>query len=186
MPPPPRTIELRFRDVAQLFDPLDPSPLRERDLHGNAEEYVVGSLHELPPGTPIELVVRVEAVDSAERCEAITAAVQGHFARRARIRRRDLRRLLRRGLISLGIGTTFLAAAIAVSQLARTGSNSTFFAVLAEGTVIAGWVAMWRPLEIFLYDWWPIAGEVRTLERLSRTAVRIEPQAPGGADSRGA
>jgi hypothetical protein len=32
---------------------------------------------------------------------------------------------------------------------------------------------MWRPLEIFLYDWWPIVGERRLHERLSRIEVRI-------------
>ena len=33
---------------------------------------------------------------------------------------------------------------------------------------------MWRPIEVFLYDWWPILGEVRLLERLSRMPVRIQ------------
>jgi hypothetical protein len=33
---------------------------------------------------------------------------------------------------------------------------------------------MWRPLEVFLYDWWPILAEVRLLDRLSRMPVRIE------------
>jgi hypothetical protein len=32
---------------------------------------------------------------------------------------------------------------------------------------------MWRPLEIFLYDWWPILGQQRLYDRLSRIAVRI-------------
>jgi hypothetical protein len=33
---------------------------------------------------------------------------------------------------------------------------------------------MWRPLEVFLYDWWPIRAEVRLFERLSTMPVRIE------------
>ena len=42
---------------------------------------------------------------------------------------------------------------------------------------------MWRPLEVFLYDWWPIRTEVRLLQRLSRMPVRIEysPTAPADA-----
>ena len=44
-----------------------------------------------------------------------------------------------------------------------------------EGLIIVGWVAMWRPLEIFLYDWWPILGDKRIRERLSRIAVRVIP-----------
>jgi hypothetical protein len=32
---------------------------------------------------------------------------------------------------------------------------------------------MWKPLEIFLYDWWPILGERGIRDRLSRIKVRI-------------
>jgi hypothetical protein len=39
--------------------------------------------------------------------------------------------------------------------------------------VIGGWVAMWRPLEIFLYDWWPIVAERKLFDRLSTMPVRI-------------
>ena len=45
--------------------------------------------------------------------------------------------------------------------------------VLQESLLIGGWVAMWRPLEIFLYDWWPIVGQRRVYELLSRIPVRI-------------
>ncbi len=37
---------------------------------------------------------------------------------------------------------------------------------------IVGWVAMWRPLEIYLYDWWPIQGDQPLFERLARIRVR--------------
>jgi hypothetical protein len=46
--------------------------------------------------------------------------------------------------------------------------------VVREGFLIGGWVAMWRPLEVFLYDWWPIRAEGRLLQRLSTMPVRIE------------
>src|SRR6185437_11247995 len=45
--------------------------------------------------------------------------------------------------------------------------------LLREGLVICGWVAMWRPLEILLYGWWPIRTEARLYDRLSAMPVRI-------------
>jgi len=39
--------------------------------------------------------------------------------------------------------------------------------------VIGGWVALWRPLEIFLYDWWPIRAEAKLHDRLSESDVRL-------------
>jgi hypothetical protein len=32
---------------------------------------------------------------------------------------------------------------------------------------------MWRPLEVFLYDWWPIRADARLFDRLSDMPVRI-------------
>jgi hypothetical protein len=52
--------------------------------------------------------------------------------------------------------------------------------LLREGLLIGGWVAMWRPIEIFLYDWWPIRAEARLFDRLSTMPVRI---AYTGSDS---
>ena len=34
--PEPKVIELRMREIAQLFNSLDPSPFLERDLDANA------------------------------------------------------------------------------------------------------------------------------------------------------
>jgi hypothetical protein len=47
-----------------------------------------------------------------------------------------------------------------------------------EGFIIAGSVAMWRPLEIYLYDWWHIRAEWRLLQRLGPMRVRIMPPHP--------
>ena len=27
--------------------------------------------------------------------------------------------------------------------------------LLSNGLVIVGWVSLWHPIEIFLYEWWP-------------------------------
>jgi len=35
-------------------------------------------------------------------------------------------------------------------------------------------VALWRPLEIFLYDWWPIRAEARLYDRLGEMDVRLD------------
>ena len=32
---------------------------------------------------------------------------------------------------------------------------------------------MWRPMELFLYDWWPIRAEARLADRLAAMPVRV-------------
>jgi hypothetical protein len=86
-----------------------------------------------------------------------------------------LRELFRRGRISLVIALAFLTASIAVGDAVAGYLGETRLSeVIREGFLIGGWVAMWRPLEVFLYDWWPIRAEGRLQLRLSTMPVRIE------------
>jgi hypothetical protein len=98
--------------------------------------------------------------------------------------KRRLRELFRRGRISLVIALIFLAASIAVGDaIAGYFEESRVGEVIREGFLIGGWVAMWRPLEVFLYDWWPIRADAGLLQRLSTMPVRIEYREAAPADA---
>jgi hypothetical protein len=85
-----------------------------------------------------------------------------------------LRQLFRRGRISLAIGLAFLASSIAIGDaLASYFQGTGWGEILRESLLIGGWVAMWRPLEVFLYDWWPIREKARLFDRLSAMPVKI-------------
>jgi len=61
---------------------------------------------------------------------------------------------------------------MAAGLVDRSFDHTTAGALLRESMVIGGWVALWRPLEIFLYDWWPILAERKLYDRLSVMPVR--------------
>jgi hypothetical protein len=168
-------IKVHLRDVRQLFDAMDPSPFREKDLDPKAQEYITDSVHELPSRSPARLVIYLDhPTDLLDETKKIGDAVRAHFNRQSTLRWRDLRRLIRRGLISLAIGLLFLISLFALAQFVSQWMKGNMIAPLVrEGLMIGGWVAMWRPLEIFLYDWWPIVGEMRMYDRLSRIAVEV-------------
>jgi hypothetical protein len=174
-PPHRARVEVNLRDLRQLFDSMDPSPFRERDLAPAAENYIVDSIKELPARAACALVLHVDQPKAGPDEETdVGGAVRAHFVRRAALLRRDLRVLLRRGFVSLAIGVAFLVTLFAIAQLARRLIGDGAVArIVEESLLIAGWVAMWRPLEIFLYDWWPILGELRLRERLSEITVEL-------------
>jgi len=53
------------------------------------------------------------------------------------------------------------------------GEAGTWAAVLRESLTIAGWVAMWRPMQIYLYDWWPVRQRGRVYAKLSQMPVEV-------------
>ena len=50
-----------------------------------------------------------------------------------------------------------------------------FLKILRESLTIGGWVAMWRPMQIFLYEWWPLARRGRIYRNLSHAEVAVVP-----------
>lgn len=168
-------VEVHLREVAQLFDSMDPCPFYERDLEPDAEEYIISSVMELRPRKPGAIVVYVdEPGRTPDEQASLEQAIHRHFARRAQLAKRELRELVRRGWISLLIGLAFLSALLVASEaVARSMPSGPLAAALRESLVIGGWVAMWKPLEIFLYDWWPIVGRRRILALLSKLSVRL-------------
>lgn len=174
----PQRIEVRVGDLKQLFNSMDPSPFRERDLDPRAEEFIVSWAREAPRDAPLTLTVHVDRVADAPDEGPVGAAINDFFRYRADVTRRRLRELFRLGRISLIIGLLALTTAFGVVNLLATALAGVRFAnLLREGVLIGGWVAMWRPLEIFLYDWWPIRRDAQLYDRLAKMPVRIAPEA---------
>jgi hypothetical protein len=166
-------IEVFVDRIEQLFNSMDPSPFRERDLDDDAEEFIVGWAREFPRRDPVSLVVHVNQLPPHDDAQhLLETAVHNYFAYRAKLNRLEFRHLLKQGRTSLIIGLAFLAACVLTSQLLRRQAG-TLPIVLREGLIIAGWVAMWRPMEIFLYEWWPLLHRGRLYEKLSRMRVEV-------------
>jgi hypothetical protein len=175
VPKPAGRIELKLRELGQLFNSLDPSPFRERSLDLEAETFIVSWARDLPHTDELELLVHlVEPPRDRELAAHVEAAVRGHFAYLADSKAREFRQLMARGRSSLAIGLAFLAVCTLVGNALPHGSESPLVPLLREGLLIGGWVAMWRPIEIFLYDWWGVRRQQRNYERLARMPVRIE------------
>lgn len=165
-----------MRELPQLFDSLDPSPFHDRDLDDDARVFIVESARELPHDASLGLRVHVERLpdDQNEAVAVLRQAVRAHFLRSAESSHRSLRNLFRRGRQSLAIGLPILVVAAITGHLVGVvASPSPWRIVLRESLIIGGWVAMWRPMEIFLYDWWPIRADRRLYQRLADMPVEI-------------
>jgi hypothetical protein len=167
-------IELQLRDLAQLFNSMDPSPFLDKDLDSDAEEFIVSWSHELPRKRELELLIHLATPPKDGRgASDVENAVRHYFAIRADMKRREFRFLMRQGRTVLVVGLLFLASCLLLGQFLAHKSNGPLSEVVRESLTIAGWVAMWRPIQTYLYDWWPLRDDVRNFDRLARMRVRL-------------
>ena len=165
-------LELHLGELRQLFNSMDPAPFRERDLDPKATDYIVDWAAEVPAHEALSMVVHLGT--PADDAAMVGDAVREYYQGRAAAKRRELSTLFRVGRISLVIGLAFLGVAIASGEaLAGLLSKESYAWLVKESLIIGGWVALWRPLEIFLYDWWPLRDQARLYDRLGRMLVRV-------------
>lgn len=167
-------VELNLRDVNQLFNTIDPSPFREKDLDRDAEEFMVSWTREFPLKEQVVLVIYLSELPSGKDFEPmIEQSVQNYFAYRAKLSQMEFGQLMKDGRHSLLIGGLFLVACLITSQALLGHASGTFLSAARESLTIAGWVAMWRPMEIFLYEWWPLRRRWRVYGKMSRMKVEV-------------
>jgi hypothetical protein len=170
-----RKIEVFVNRIEQLFNSMDPSPFHEKDLDSEAEEFIVNRLQEFSPHDRVSLIVHVnQNPEQVDLQHDVEMAVHNHFLYRAKLKRLEFHRLLEHGRTSLVIGLVFLALCLLASELLLLRQQSgTFVSLLRESLTIAGWVAMWRPMQIFLYDWWPLRHVGQIYKKISRMRVEV-------------
>ena len=185
IPPNCQLIEVHVAELSQLFNAIDPAPFRQRDLDPDAEEFIVGWAREIPSDASLALVVHLDRPAGLPEEPAILRdAIREFFSERAQASRRRLRQLFKRGRTSLAIGITFLALSLMIGDVvARLFGERRVGEIVRESLLIGGWVAMWRPTEVFLYDWWPIRADARLADRLSAMPVRISYKTDASSDA---
>jgi len=155
---------------------MDPSPFIEKDFDDDAEGFIVSWAQEFPPKAPIKLRIYLDQWPAEDPRELVRTAVHSYFARRAKITNLEFKRLLRQGRTSLFIGVLFLAACLFLSKILLGHAAGTWAAVVRESLTIAGWVAMWRPMQIYSdlsLRLVPPLRESRTYTKLSQMPVEL-------------
>lgn len=171
----PSVIEIQVDKIGQLFNTFDPTPFRDRDLDREAEEHIVNWARELPRNDPIAIVIYLPVAETANKhAHDLSQALNRYFNYLVEISTGDLKELFRIGRYSLMVGLLVLGACLTVGRILReTFPEGELGRFLNEGLVILGWVANWRPIEIFLYEWWPIARRRNLYRRLARADITV-------------
>jgi len=169
------SVSIHVRDVAQMFNSLDPSPFWDRDLDRDAAEFIEEEFSEKLSAQSWHL--HVHAHDGAALAADLQAAVEHYYERLAGSARYRLRDQMRVAQVALLGGVAIFLLSMTLRGVLRGMLQGSAPRMLDEGLIIIAWLALWRPVESLLYGWVPLYRKRRLYERLAavRVSVRAEP-----------
>ena len=145
----------------------------KRMLNHNAEEFLIDESERHPYRTAIYLKVFLPA-DALNRSHEIEAAVHQHFTYRKNKSLKQLSRTLQLGWRGLLIAVVFLSLLVSFTLLViRQMPDGGLSIILREILIILGWVALWRPADLLLYQWRQFKREVNLFHKLEQCKVEI-------------
>lgn len=171
--PPIHQVELRVAELSALFNSMDPTPFHHRDLDRDAVEFLENWALEFSQKSHFLINIHIEKMPPDDPAPLLAEAIRNYFEYKSTLAKRTLRRLFREGRLSLLIGVGFLTLCLVGADALSAFESNTFLRLLKESLLIGGWVAMWRPIQIFLYEWWPIVRKRRIYRNLGHAKIHV-------------
>lgn len=162
-------VTLRLARLEELLEPPDVEALAGRFEERSGVERIVDTLrsryHRRIERIEARLLVQT-APDAATRSKVDAALKELSRYQDERLGEQFVT-IRRDGVRALGKGSLFLLACLVIAAI---GGELAFLPdllrnLISEGFIIAGWVGLWHPMELLLYEWWPVSRD-RKLYRL--------------------
>jgi len=169
-------IRIELASLQELFRSPDSDPLSGRPHADSGLDRILNKVRPGPRG-PIRATIVLPASARAADLETRTrAALQQYCDVRIAQGLNDKASLRREGVATLWRGLLFLALCMLGSRLVGEPRYLPDIVgrFLDEGFIIAGWVALWYPLDVLLYQHWPLTREQRLYEQLRNMDLSFE------------
>lgn len=110
-------------------------------------------MREFSISSPLKIVIYVEENETKDLPkDSIREAIRSYFSYRIDLQRGDPKTFIKRAQLFLLIGLLVLVSCIGVAQSLKFPSPPGAIGILPEGIVIFGWISIWKPIELILFD----------------------------------
>jgi len=170
-------LTLHLQDVVHLFEEPDITPFSSyyRTYSFKAGmDYIVGELYAHPRAQRIKLnlILPPDQIDPG-LLDRTYQAIEKYSIAWMRDAEQDMAKIRYRGVRAAIAGVigmlVFFSAALWLE-----GQDIFVEKVLANGLFVAGWVLLWRPIEMLIFDVWDFSLERKAYQALRNIVVEIQ------------
>ncbi len=183
--PDPKTVQhvsLRLARLEEMVEAPDPAPLSGQFEERSGVDRILDAAraHFHRRLAAIEAKLVLDEQPSTEERRKVDDALKALWRYQDERLGEQLVTIRRDGFRALAKGCIFLLICMAISAIA---GNSTILpdlvqSLVSEGFIIAGWVALWLPMELLLYEWWPVSRDRKLYRMIAEMKYSIEAPRP--------
>jgi hypothetical protein len=184
--PPVADLEITLTDAVQMFNAPAVNPLSACVPEQRGMAGVDCLLEDLelraPPVAPRELIVRLPAESAApETAERLRQALKAHLAVRIERHEQGIRAAARYGWRVFALALVLLAVCLGLSSLFASEATEALPKWIRHtfeyGFEIVGWVMMWHPVEVLLFEPVRLRRKLRALQALAAATAVVQDRA---------
>lgn len=169
-------ITLKLHNLDDLFAKPEISPFSEDyQIHSYTSgiEFLADELYANTSYDQVQLTLILPSEDKESRSvEKIEAAIKRYCQSRLKDVEHDIQATRWRGFRALIVAFIALFVFIGASKLVDN-ENSILLQIISEGLSVAGWVALWFPLELLTFNVWEHRLDRKIYTMLEQMEIRI-------------
>lgn len=168
------TVSVEVVSVDLLLD-RDNTPFTAAGLHADVASHILEHARHFPVRSNFRINVSVPEQDMVH-AEEVQLAIHHHFKTAEIHASRELGEIWRDGRIATMIGLLFMSSLLLIGQLVTSITGDEISRLVTESMTVFGWVSMWRPAELLLYDHWPVRRNRILARQLAKAEVVLTPR----------
>ena len=172
---------IQLDDVQDMFTEPEFEPFQDNRMATSGMEYIANHLKSSRLTQPIRaLIFLPQARIQPGLTEHLRKAVRRFCQYRIEASQNELTSMRWQAVKALQSGLIFLGVCLLCSTLSEGAEflPEWIRRLAGEGFLIAGWVSLWHPIELLLYEWWPHWREIQVYKRLLEMDVLVEGSEP--------
>lgn len=167
-----QVLKIHVDSVDEIVDSKDPAPFKGQILDDDFLDYVESLSDETSYATALKIEVHIKHPPIQPReAASISQALSEHFDYKIERKKGEIRKQFRTSRLLLLYGLSILLTCLVLAHFLRQIEPSIIRTTLTEGLTIFGWVSLWRPLDLLLFDWYPMYDRIRYFRKIAQAEV---------------
>ncbi len=174
-----REIAVHLDDISHLFNAPEFDPFADRPVYTTGLESAANQIKMTSRRSRHRLVFYLPDEKITPDLEATVRRALDHYCvYKLEEARREVKLLRWEGFEALETGLIFMSICLFISlYISKVQGMAEYLRnFISEGLSIVGWVSMWKPIDIFLYQWWPHWQSRFVYEKLQKAELVIRPR----------